>query len=67
MLFVNELILMITIRKFRPTEAEYEGITAVEYAIFPDNPTTLAEFKPMDATLDPAYYYQRLVAEETVS
>ncbi|MCA9970911.1 MAG: GNAT family N-acetyltransferase [Anaerolineales bacterium] len=53
-----------TIRPFAYTEADYEGIAAVELAIFPDNPDLVADFKHHDETRNPDYFYRRVVVEQ---
>ncbi len=52
------------IRLFQPDEAEYEAIFAVAKAVWPENPTTVAEFKHADATHNPAHFRERMVVEE---
>lgn len=54
---------MDTIRLFQPTDEEYEAIFAVELAVWPDNPTTVSEFKHIDATKKPDEFNERYVVE----
>lgn len=51
------------IRIFQPTDEEYEAIFAVEQAVWPDNATTVTEFKHIDATQKPGVFRQRYVVE----
>ena len=57
-----EVIIMLQIRPFR--EADYEGITAVWNAAWPDYSKLVSEFKTQDELRKRNYYWQRLVAEE---
>ncbi len=52
---------MMKIQAFEPTEEMYTALVLIEKAIWPDNFTTLTEFKHFDATRSPDFYYQRLM------
>ncbi len=52
------------IRLFQKTNDEYEAIFAVEKAVWPENPTTVAEFRHADETHNPEYFRERVVVEE---
>lgn len=51
------------IRLFDPTDEEYEAIFAVEQAVWPENATTVTEFKHIDATQKPDVFRQRYVVK----
>ncbi len=51
------------IRVFQPIDNEYEAIFAIEQAVWPENPTTVTEFKHVDATQKPSEFKQRWVVE----
>jgi GNAT superfamily N-acetyltransferase len=53
---------MLQIRPF--AEVDYEGITAVWNAAWPDYRQLAFEFKSQDERRDPQHYWQRLVVEE---
>ena len=53
---------MLQIRPF--VETDYEGITAVWNAAWPDYSKLAFEFKTQDELRNPRYYWQRLVVEE---
>ena len=55
---------MFNIRPFKPTDTEYEAIYAVEKIVFPDNATSVADFKHYDAARKPDQFFQRLVVEQ---
>ncbi|MCP4362401.1 MAG: GNAT family N-acetyltransferase [Chloroflexi bacterium] len=55
--------MMENIRLFDPSEAEYEAIFAIEQAVWPENPTTVTEFKHADASKKPTEFKQRFVVE----
>ena len=54
---------MLKIRPFRPFEAEYEAIVAINNANWSDNPKTVGEEQHSDANRNPAYFFNRLVGE----
>lgn len=52
------------IRPFKQEDAEYEAIFAVEKAVWPENPTTVAEYKYADKTHNPEHFKERVVVEQ---
>ncbi len=51
------------IRPFASTDADYRGAVAVENAVWPRYPSTVAEWRHYDETRDPQYFFQRVVIE----
>jgi mycothiol synthase len=54
---------MFIIRPFKETDADYEALAALEYAVWPEFPDTVEEWKHRDRTRDPQYLFQRLFVE----
>ncbi|NJN81922.1 MAG: GNAT family N-acetyltransferase [Caldilineaceae bacterium] len=54
---------MYTIRPFEPTDAEYESVVAVYNAAWPDDPSTVENWKHNDTHRDPQYLHRRFVIE----
>ena len=52
------------IRPFEKKNTEYEAIFAVEKAVWPENPTTVAEYKYADTTHNPEHFKERIVVEK---
>ncbi len=58
---------MYTIRLFNNSDADYEGITAVGNADWPDEPTTAAMVKFNDSQRNPKFLHQRYVVERAAN
>ncbi|MBV7337812.1 GNAT family N-acetyltransferase [Chloroflexi bacterium TSY] len=54
---------MLNIRHFKPTDTEYEEIVRIYNLEWPDNPSTVTNFKFNDETWDKNYLHKRFVAE----
>jgi len=54
---------MFNILPFEYTDAKYAAVAAVTNAVWPDNPSTVEEWKHNDQTRDPNYMFHRLVVE----
>jgi ribosomal protein S18 acetylase RimI-like enzyme len=52
------------IRPFDFSETDYEAVVNIHNTSFPENTSSLEAWKQSDASRDPKYFYQRLVAEE---
>lgn len=52
-----------TIRPFRNHDEDYGAVVAIENAIAPDTPASVAAWKHWDRTRDPQYLFRRHVAE----
>jgi GNAT superfamily N-acetyltransferase len=55
---------MVTIQPFEPNDRQYEAVTAIENAVWPDYSATVEAFKHGDQSRDPNDLFQRLVVKE---
>lgn len=53
----------VTLRHFEPTEEDYALVIAVQNAVFPDRPDSVAYWKELDAKRPKRVFFQRLVIE----
>ncbi|MGB0384683.1 MAG: GNAT family N-acetyltransferase [Ardenticatenaceae bacterium] len=54
---------MLTIRPFEATPTDYETITVIHNAVWPDDIYTVEEWKSDDEKRDAKYFFQRVMAE----